>query len=395
MKLNMNKIFGIAVSVAVLSLAGCTTEKQKMEEHHFDNRLYINTSAASEEILVKAGGSLNIERQLTVGTALQVDNEVTGRFVADASLLGEYKAAFYDEEAVLFPAEKCELENAEFTIDPGTVVSSPVTVHFNGLETLDRETVYVMPVAIRDVKGIEVLDSKTAVYYVFKGAALINVVANLNENKAWPDFNNDAKFNNLSTFTFEAYVRPNSFNHMISTLMGIEGGFLLRFGDAGVPADQLQVACSSNFTNSDMKIETGKWSHVAVTFDNGLITVYINGSNKGSKQIGTRSYSFGTYHNNEDGGQPRCFWIGYSYNDDRFFDGDIAEARIWNIALTEEQINEPNHFFVVDPASDGLISYWKFDEGTGNVIKDYSSSGYNLTCQKNPTWNKVSLPEKQ
>ena len=32
-----------------------------------------------------------------------------------------------------------------------------------------------------------------------------------------------------------------------------------------------------------------------------------------------------------------------------------------------------------------------FDKA-GNIIKDYSSSGYDLTCDKNPKWNKVSLP---
>lgn len=390
----LKKIFGTVFFVAILSLAGCTTEKQEMEEHHFGNRLYINTSANFEEILVKAGSNSDIERQLTVGTPLQVDREVTGRFVADGSLLSEYKSAFYDNEAVLLPEEMCEIENAGFTIDPGTVVSSPATVYFKGLETLDRDIVYVMPVTIKDVKGMEVLGSKTAVYFVFKGAALINVVANLSENRAWPDFNGDEKFKNLTTFTFEGYLRPNSLTKQINTFMGIEDLFLLRFGDAGVDPDQLQVACSSNFTNSDMKIKTGEWSHVAVTFDKGTITVYINGSKKGEKKIGTGSYDFSAKHHNEEDGS-RCFWVGYSYASERYFDGDMSEVRIWNIALTEEQLNEPNHFFSVDPESEGLIAYWKFDEGTGNVIKDHSSSGFDLTCDKNPTWNKVNLPEKQ
>ena len=390
----LKNLFGTALSVVVLSMAGCTTEKQEMEEHHFNNRLYINTSANSEEILVKASGSVNIERQLTVGTSLQADREVTGRFAADRTLLSEYQSAFYDNEAVLLPDGMCEIENDSFTIAPGTVTSSPATVHFKGLETLDRDIVYVMPVTIKDIKGMEVLNSKSVVYYIFKGAALINVVANLSENRAWPDFNGDEKFKNLTTFTFEGYLRPNSLTKQINTFMGIEGLFLLRFGDAGVDPDQLQVACSSNFTNSDMKIKTGEWSHVAVTFDNGLITVYINGSNKGSKKIGKTVYDFSAKHHNEEDGS-RCFWVGYSYASDRYFDGDMAEVRIWNIALTEEQLNEPNHFLSVDPESEGLIAYWKFDEGTGNIIKDHSSSGFDLTCDKNPTWNKVSLPEKQ
>ena len=285
----------------------------------------------------------------------------------------------------------CVIDNADVIVEDGATASAPATVTFTELEKLDRETVYVMPVALRDVEGIDVLASKTVVYYVFKGAALINVVANIAENRAYPDFNNDPKFNNLSNFTMEALIRPQAFGRLISTIMGIEGKFLLRIGDAGVPDNQLQIACSRNVTNSDLQFEAGKWYHIAVAFDNGNVKVYINGSEKLSDNVGSTSISLGAKHHNEDDGS-RVFWIGYSYAHDRYFDGDIAEVRIWNRTLSKDDVNAPNHFYTVDPASEGLISYWKFDDAAGNIIKDYSSSGYDLTCDKNPKWNKVSLP---
>lgn len=52
-----------------------------------------------------------------------------------------------------------------------------------------------------------------------------------------------------------------------------------------------------------------------------------------------------------------------------------------------------NHFYTVDPASDGLLSYWKFDDGAGQVAKDYTANGYDLTIEDEPTWVPVSLPE--
>ena len=128
-----------------------------------------------------------------------------------------------------------------------------------------------------------------------------------------------------------------------------------------------------------------------MTFDSGNVKVYINGSEKLSDNVGRTSVNLGAKHHNEDDGS-RVFWIGYSYSHDRYFDGDIAEVRIWNKTLTKDEVNAPNHFYSVDPASEGLISYWKFDDAAGNIIKDYSSSGYDLTCDKNPKWNKVSLP---
>ena len=72
--------------------------------------------------------------------------------------------------------------------------------------------------------------------------------------------------------------------------------------------------------------------------------------------------------------------------------------RVWNRALTEEEINAPNHFYKIDtddPAQmEGLVAYWKFNEGTGNVIKDHSGYGNDLSTASSVVWKNVSLPEK-
>lgn len=69
------------------------------------------------------------------------------------------------------------------------------------------------------------------------------------------------------------------------------------------------------------------------------------------------------------------FYIGRSYNHKRWFNGKMAEVRIWNRALSEEEINADGHFFSVDPATaEGLLAYWKLNGGDGSVIKDYSGN---------------------
>lgn len=136
------------------------------------------------------------------------------------------------------------------------------------------------------------------------------------------------------------------------------------------------------------------WYHLAVVFDGGYVTVYVNGVEKLSRAyVGRTSVNLGAKHHNEEDGS-RVFWIGYSYEAQRYFDGVVAEARIWNRALTAEEIKAPNHFYFVDPASDGLIAYWKFDEGAGTKVIDYAS-GYDLTFDNEPVWVPVSLPEKK
>ena len=66
----------------------------------------------------------------------------------------------------------------------------------------------------------------------------------------------------------------------------------------------------------------------------------------------------------------------------------------------EYDIEDGNHMYTVDPSSDGLVAYWKFNDGNGNVVKDHTSNGNDLqgqtlnggTWQSGFLWQGVSLP---
>lgn len=387
--------YGILIFSALAFFPACETESERMEKHHFDNKLYLNSSSSTDEILVKQTGSaVEVSRTVTMSTALVAESDIEATLVAAPELLDTYKKAYYDADVLALPEEMCEITESHLVINKGANESPSATVTFKNLERLDRDLVYVMPIRLTDVRGLDVLDSKTVMYYIFKGAALINVVADITENRAYPDWKDGGIVNNLRNFTLECMVNFNAFGRQISTIMGIEGLFLLRVGDAGVPDNQLQVASNRNLTSSDLQFETGKWYHVAVTFDVGNVVVYINGVEKLKGYCGNMSINFGAAHSDESYGNPRCFWIGYSYASNRYLDGKICEARIWNKTLTADEINEPNHFYGVNPLSEGLVAYWKFDEGTGNIVKDYSVNGNDLTIENDPVWVNVSLPEK-
>ena len=168
----------------------------------------------------------------------------------------------------------------------------------------------------------------------------------------------------------------------------------IRIGDAGVPDTQLQVASSQNQTNSNMNFTLGKWTHVACVFDNGKSTVYFDGRKVLDAANANRSsVTWGAYGNDKGETSGRYFWLGYSYEGNRFLDGELAEVRIWDHCLTEEEINKEAHFYFVDPASEGLVAYWKMDDGAGTVLKDSSPNGNDLTLDAATQWPKVSLPE--
>ena len=50
--------------------------------------------------------------------------------------------------------------------------------------------------------------------------------------------------------------------------------------------------------------------------------------------------------------------------------------------------------FLVDPKTPGLIGYWKFDEGEGNVIKDWTGNGNDAVAEKDLDWpNGIEVPQ--
>lgn len=393
--MNMNMIkYGLAVLIGAASLAACQTEKDAMSKHHFENKLYINTDVSSEDILFKPGAT-DVVKALSIGTALPVERAVSGVFVADTAYVKNYRSIYGTPEAVPLPYASCAIMNPEVTIAAGANVSGVATVSFSGFASLDRNTVFVMPIVLKNITDINVIAPKTVVYYVFKGAALINVVCNMTENRAGAkSWGTPSKFQDMTHFTCEALVRQNQAGRLISTVMGVEGHFLLRIGDSGVPDTQLQVASSTNQTNSNMKLTLGKWTHIACVFDAGKVTVYFDGRKVlDAASVGRTSVSWNAYGSDKGETGGRYFWLGYSYAGDRYFDGEMSEVRIWDHCLSQEDILAPNHFYTVDPDSEGLVAYWKMDDGGGTALHDYSGNGNDLTLDGATRWPSVSLPE--
>ncbi|MDR1884205.1 MAG: DUF1735 and LamG domain-containing protein [Prevotella sp.] len=359
------------------------------DEDSFENKAYMDSASKVSTLLIKAN-IVNEERTLQVAIAKPEDQDVTLTYKADPSLTGTYNEAYYDNAAVL-RAEFYELPRPEVTITAGSVRSTETTVYFKGVNKLNRDSVYVLPVTIANA-NIDILESARTHYYVFRGAALINVVADMEDNYLHINqWTNPGVVNDLPQVTMEALIRCRNFDRPISTVMGIEGRFLIRIGDAGFPSNQIQIATSNgNFPDADSNkgLPVNEWIHIALTYDssnNGAMKVYVNGKvqSESAKSLGRINLGI----NGSNG-----FYIGRSYEDSRFLAGEVSECRIWNIVRTQEEI--AGNPYEVDPASEGLVAYWKCDDGSGNTVKDHTVNGNHLTSKKDIKWTPVSLPPK-
>lgn len=367
---------------AALTMTAC----QDNDEENFADKARIDATSMQAETVIK-GSEGDITKTLTIATARPAEKTITAKAVVDKSLVATYNKAYYDN-AELLPDSCYEVNEATMTINPGSVKSSEASFTFKGLGSLDRSKVFVLPVSVQ-TSDIEMIASEKNYYYVFKAGALINVVADIVDNylEIYPWANLD-RVQNMMQITMEALVYPRTLDKLISSVMGIEGSFLMRIGDAGIPSNQIQIATANgNVTNSKLQLQTNTWTHIAMTYSylDHEMKFYLNG-----KLI--YEEIFHGPINIVGNGSDRNFLVGKSYDDSRDFDGYISEVRVWDIVRTQEEIAA--NIYTVDPTSTGLVAYWKFDEGTGANVADASGNGNTLKAKNGPLlWHNVSLPE--
>lgn len=390
--MKLKKLNIMLLASVALAMSGCKTNDE-LDKHHFDNKLFVDVETPVTNLVFEAAGEPeSTTQELYLATAIEAENTITARFAAAPSKVSVYNAS-YGTDAVELPSDMCVIESPEATIDAGATRSNAVTVSFVNLETLNRDLTYVMPVEVTDVQGIGVLASKSTTYFVFKGASLINVVADIAQNYLPVNWTSTDLVRNMSAITVEALIRVRDFGTVdglkgeaMSTIFGIEGTFLVRVGDSGFPQNQVQlVNPGGNFPdgNSALGLPTNEWVHVAVVYDTttGDRIIYTNGEEVAHDTGATRSVSLNA----------NCY-IGYAWNDQRWLEGEISEVRIWSVQRTQEEI--ASHIYQVDPeTAEGLVAYWKFDEGAGRIVHDYSGNGNDITANSDLTWTEVALPE--
>lgn len=374
----------LILTSAIFVLSACQSNDID-NEHHYDNKLYISSEGVCSDLLIRADITES-SREISYRLASPATTDIQIHVGAMPSLTATYNL-IYNDNAIALTDEYYDIPEKNVVIKAGDISGENIVVNFKNTNQLDDKKRYVLPVTFLSADNIEFLESKRTVYYVFKGAALINVVANIS--KTYFPVNWKSPVNGLQTITVEALLRSADWeagrDNPLSTVFGIEGTFLVRIGDADRPRNQLQmVAPGGNFPNPNVApgLPTNEWIHIAVVYDGttGERLYYQNGNLVASDKAASSSVSL----NGE------CY-VGYSYDATRYLPGEISELRIWNVQRTADEI--VTNMYTVDPTTEGLIAYWKFNEGTGNSIHDYTEHGNDLSGSGSVEWVNVELPE--
>ncbi|MFT6948572.1 MAG: hypothetical protein ACJARP_003006, partial [Vicingaceae bacterium] len=181
------------------------------------------------------------------------------------------------------------------------------------------------------------------------------------------------------SLTVVAYINPSDLNGVqtIATKHSGTVGWRLYLDDTALKFD----IGSSTFTSkdtifnlsdtlvSDSIIKIGSWSSVSVTVDEDSIKLFINGV---ATLLESNSINLSAFNNSDS------LLIGSNRTD--YFNGNIDEVRVYNRAITKLELKQSYDVFI-NPSMDGLIGYWRFDEGFGQTAYDYSKT--NLSSNRN------------
>lgn len=401
--------FNFIIRIAVLALL-VSCNRFEPVDHVFDNCAYLDVSATSQTQAATFGNRVSsLEKHLCVALSYPSDKDVKATISVDASLTDAFNHR-YGTDYQLLPEAYLDFSPVSVTIEAGKVNSEKVSIGFKNLMgqgedqtgAMEMDKTYLLPVRLSS-EDISTMDGSSVAYYLVKRSSAITVAAQLTDN--WIEFplmDTPGKvadaYNGLTSLTYEALVNVDRFDLNnkdgvcnISTVMGVEQYLLLRIGDANFERQCLQFDGSGNGSQfgklpskSDpaKKLYSGSWYHVACTYDQNerVARIYVNG--KLIDEVKEAGVAGPTADNKitlamRALGMPEAyqFFIGKSYNDFRPLQGKIAEARVWRVARTGDEIWK-NMYRIENPKDQkDLIGYWKFNDGEGNVVKDYSWVG--------------------
>jgi hypothetical protein len=198
-----------------------------------------------------------------------------------------------------------------------------------------------------------------------------------------------------NTWTLETWIYPRAAGkgvdeNLISKWAGAsDAAYILQIEGA---SGKLRLVTSNGATRTIVRSKTrltnGVWQHVAATFSNGAVKLYLNGVRvRGATGVvtpinSTQPLAFGREGNLSSG----------------TFDGRLDEIRIWKVARTATQIANWRRRSLTGTEI-GLVGYWRFDDGEAQVARDATGRGHDGRLGEttgvdswDPVWTNVGAP---
>lgn len=393
-----NKCITTVVLAAAMGIAACNNAEYEPLVGDGSEVVYISeasTSVTRDLVLDKDFVETQIQIRLAqpsnhdIRVKLALSQEVLDQ---TCKLLGNVYS-IYPEEALTFPDE--------VTIQAGNIYSDPFIVKIDN--TIDSEgESYALPFKIVSCEGAAISQSSSSFCFtITKEIGEVSVPVFGHESSGTTQFMPDSKWDETwPQATIEMWVMRNGFptnnQHLFTAGSQDDGNdeVYARFGDVdyGTNYNYLQIkvyGAQQKFDTGDPReegkgLESNKWYHFAMVFDNGNYKLYKNGvevcnHNGGNSVLDTDQFILCNFSS-------------------RGRETAVCELRLWKTARTPDQIKQ--YMFVQPSYKDpNLILYAPMHEGSENdgTFHDVTGHGHDGPMGNKGsgasaiTWTKVNL----
>ncbi|MFC1620993.1 DUF2341 domain-containing protein, partial [Candidatus Omnitrophota bacterium] len=132
----------------------------------------------------------------------------------------------------------------------------------------------------------------------------------------------------------------------------------------------LRIGIGDNAPTVGVTIVTDRWYHLALAYDSGTYSFYVDGTLADSDTYTGSPITFDSEF---------CISVGSAA-----IHGYVDEFRYWSIARTQQQIQD-NMYKELTGEENGLAGYWKLNDGSGTSANDLAGSN-NGTLDNGPVW---------
>lgn len=364
----MTKYLKLGIIAALALLLGSCTEADKFDP---TREVLVMTGTEASPIVKFAVENTPAIYPVSVAATGKVKENHKISLKIDNSLVEKYNS---ENKTSYFPVPdgSVQLEKSVVKLSKGTAISEISNLMIVSDEEFVDGRIYMIPVTITDVDGsLDVLETSRTIFiriarlYSFQALNLSNT--NMYANYIFEDEDMIELGAHTVEVKFLAHKWHTGTSNLISRMLGVydknEKGYLYRFGEGGYAVDQLQVL-KNHPTDAEVKFgstarfQPNTWYTLSITYDGSTTRLFVNGV-RDSESAGGSGMSFQRV-------ELGMSWAGYRTS--QYFDGRIAELRIWNRALSTSEIQLG--LCGVDKAAEGLMAYWKFDEGQGYIFND-------------------------
>lgn len=379
----------LIVGSVMLGFASCQEAAQKGEG-------LLMTGTDSDPLVKFAIDALPSVYPVSVTSTKAVSSDVHVELAVDTNLVASYNAKMGTTYYPI-PEGAWSIDKTNVKIATGQAVSSAASVSIVDETNFVPGRVYLVPVTIRNTEGTDadIIESGRTVYLkvsrTLRFSAPYVGQASMAYQFLLPD-----PIKSLPTYTFEVKIYATQFRNIgasgttrVCSFGGNEtsveggaiddGGFkcdqnLIRFGEGTDDPNVLHITTKQGKMSSNTKFATNTWYAVALVNDGSTLTLYINGEKDNSITVAPYEYTlYGVQI-----GMPSS-----GYQGSQLFYGRLSEMRLWNRPLSAREIKA--NVCGVDPYTEGLVSYWRMNEGEGTTFYDLSPSKRDISYKNGIT----------